>query len=270
MIAGSGYRDVDPEAAAGANARWWSGEAADYLAEHGEFLGDADFCWSPEGLRERDAHLLGPLDRLREARVLEVGCGAAQCSRWLRTQGVDAVATDVAEGMLAQAARLDAATGVSVPTVLADARELPFADGAFDVVFTAFGAIPFVPDARRVHAEAARVLVPGGRWVFSVTHPVRWAFPDDPSERGLTVTRSYFDRSPYVETDDAGTPLYAEYHRTFGDHVRDVAAAGLVIEDVVEPEWPAHERAVWGGWGPVRGALLPGTAVFVTRKEGTP
>ena len=29
-------------------------------------------------------------------------------------------------------------------------------------------------------AEAARVLRPGGRWVFSVTHPIRWAFPDDP------------------------------------------------------------------------------------------
>ncbi|MHB1063164.1 MAG: class I SAM-dependent methyltransferase [Georgenia sp.] len=264
-----GYRDVDPVAAAGANARWWSRAAGDYLAEHGRFLGDADFCWSPEGLRERDAQLLGPLADLRTSRVLEVGCGAAQCSRWLRTQGVDTVATDVAAGMLGQAAALDAATGTAVPTVLADARALPFADASFDVVFTAFGAIPFVPDAGRVHAEAARVLTPGGRWVFSVTHPVRWAFPDDPSAHGLTVNRSYFDRTPYVETDEAGTPLYAEYHRTFGDHVRDVVAAGLVIEDVVEPEWPGGERSVWGGWGPVRGALVPGTAVFVTRKTRT-
>src|SRR5690349_23010429 len=32
--------------------------------------------------------------------------------------------------------------------------------------------------------EVARVLRPGGRWVFSVTHPVRWSFPDDPTEAG--------------------------------------------------------------------------------------
>jgi SAM-dependent methyltransferase len=262
----AGYEPVDDDAAARANAAWWSEESADYLAEHGEFLGPADFCWCPEGLRESDAHLLGPVEDLRGARVLEVGCGAAQCSRWLVGQGVDAVATDVAAGMLARGRELDAATGVTVPTVLADARALPFADASFDAVFTAFGALPFVPDPSRVHREVVRVLRPGGRWVFSVSHPVRWAFPDDPTARGLRVTRSYFDRSPYVETDDAGRPLYAEYHRTLGDHVRDVVGAGLVLEDLVEPEWPAGNDNVWGGWGPERGALLPGTAIFVTRR----
>ncbi|WP_418607878.1 class I SAM-dependent methyltransferase [Georgenia sp. SUBG003] len=200
------------------------------------------------------------------ARVLEVGAGAAQCSRWLAAQGVDVVASDVARGMLDRARELDAATGVTVPTVLADARALPFEAASFDVVFTAFGALPFVPDAGRVHAEAARVLRPGGRWAFSVSHPVRWAFPDDPTTRGLTVTRSYFDRTPYVERDAAGAPLYAEYHRTLGDHVRDVVGAGLVVEDLVEPEWPADNDNVWGGWGPERGTLLPGTAIFVTRR----
>ena len=262
----AGYEPVDGAAAARANATWWSEESSAYLAEHGEFLGPADFCWCPEGLRESEAHLLGPVETLRGARVLEVGAGAAQCSRWLAAHGVEVVATDVAAGMLQRARELDAVTGVTVPTVLADARALPFGEASFDVVFTAFGALPFVPDAARVHAEVARVLRPGGRWVFSVTHPVRWAFPDDPTTGGLTVTRSYFDRTPYVECDAAGTPLYAEYHRTLGDHVRDVVGAGLVLEDLVEPEWPEGNGNVWGGWGPERGALLPGTAIFVTRR----
>ncbi|MFH5822766.1 class I SAM-dependent methyltransferase [Georgenia sp. AZ-5] len=264
----AGFEQVDGAAAARANAAWWSAEAGAYLAEHGAFLGDADFCWCPEGLRERDAQLLGNPGALRARRVLELGCGAAQCARWLRGQGVPVVATDVAPGMLALAVELDARTGIVVPTVLADARRLPFADASFDVAFTSFGAIPFVPDAGRVHAEVARVLRPGGRWVFSVTHPVRWAFPDNPTRQGLTVVRSYFDRTPYVETDDTGAPVYAEYHRTLGDHVREVVGAGLVVDDLVEPEWPPDNRAVWGGWGPERGALLPGTAIFVTHRSG--
>ena len=99
--------------------------------------------------------------------------------------------------------------------------------------------------------------------MFAVTHPVRWAFPDDPSERGLTATRSYFDRRPYVERDGAGGVTYAEYHRTVGDHVADVVRAGLRLEGLAEPEWPAGQERVWGGWGPVRGAYLPGTAIFV-------
>ncbi|WP_163542308.1 class I SAM-dependent methyltransferase [Occultella kanbiaonis] len=265
-LARAGYEQVDGGRAAGANAAWWSEGAQEYLGEHGAFLGAADFCWCPEGLREERAQLLGPTADLVCRSVLEVGAGAAQCSRWLRSQGVlDVVATDVAPGMVAAAAALDAATGIGVPTVVADARDLPFADASFDVVFTAFGALPFVPDADRVHAAVARVLRPGGLWVFSVTHPIRWAFPDDPSAHGLTAVRSYFDHTPYVETDDAGEPLYAEFHRTLGDHVRDVVGAGFVISGLLEPEWPADNTNVWGGWGPERGALLPGTVILQAR-----
>lgn len=239
---------------------WWDQNAADYVAEHGSFLGADDFCWCPEGLRESEARLLGDV---AGRRVLEIGAGAAQCSRWLVAQGARSVATDVSGGMLAQSLVLDAHLGTTTPVVQADARALPFADDSFDVAFTAFGAIPFVADADQVHREAARVLRPGGRWVFSVTHPVRWAFPDDPTTRGLTAIRSYFDRRPYVETDDAGIVTYAEHHRTLGDHVGELVAAGFRLERLLEPTWPPGHDRVWGGWGPVRGAVLPGTAIFV-------
>lgn len=259
QVPSAGFRDVSPADGGRAGRRWWDANAVEYLDEHGEFLGPDDFCWCPEGLREEDAHLLGDVVG-RE--VLEVGAGAGQCSRWLRARGVRAVATDVSAGMLAAGRLLDDAVGVAVPAMQADARELPFAAASFDVVFTAFGALPFVPDAARVHAEVARVLRPGGRWVFAVTHPVRWAFPDDPGARGLTATRSYFDRTPYIETDDDGRVAYAEYHRTLGDHVADVVGAGLVLDRVVEPPWPAGHDRTWGGWSPIRGALLPGTVIF--------
>ena len=264
-LASAGYEDVPDEAGGGTARGWWDAHAAEYLAEHGRFLGPADFCWCPEGLREGEARLLGDLSGRR---VLEVGAGAAQCARWLVSQGVDAVASDVSAAMLAAAAAYDQDTGLRTPCVQADARALPFADASFDVVFTAYGALPFVPDAGRVHLEAARVLRPGGTWAFSVTHPVRWAFPDDPGERGLTATRSYFDRRPYVERSESGRVLYAEYHRTLGDHVADLVAAGFVLDRLVEPQWPqGHDRA-WGGWSPLRGALLPGTAVLVCRLPG--
>jgi len=262
-LADAGYRDV-PAAVGGRVGRsWWDANASEYLDEHGEFLGPADFCWCPEGLREADARLLGELDG---ARVLEIGAGAAQCSRWLARRGVQVVATDVSGGMLAAGARYDTEAGARTPLVHADARALPFADASFDVAFTAFGAIPFVPDADRVHGEVARVLRPGGRWVFAVTHPLRWAFPDDPGERGLTATRSYFDHRPYVEVGASGRVLYAEYHRTLGDHIAELTAAGFVLDRLVEPEWPSDNHRTWGGWGPVRGARLPGTAIFVTHR----
>jgi ubiquinone/menaquinone biosynthesis C-methylase UbiE len=256
-----GYVRV-PDGRGGAAARtWWDEHAGEYLQEHGAFLGPADFCWCPEGLRESEAGLLGDV---AGRRVLEIGAGASQCSRWLARQGAQVVATDVSAGMLRAGQALDHATGTRTPALVADARRLPFAARSFDTVFTAFGALPFVPDAARVHHEAARVLRPGGRWVFAVTHPVRWAFPDDPSAAGLTVTRSYFDRTPYVELAAEDRVVYAEYHRTVGDHVADLAGAGFRLDRLVEPEWPAGHDRTWGGWGPERGAVLPGTAIFVT------
>ncbi len=248
---------------AGANRRWWDHAADAYQAEHGAFLGDVEFVWCPEGLREADAHLLGDV---AGRDVLEVGCGAAQCARWLAAAGARAVGCDLSAVQLAHARRVSAATGVPVPLVQADAQQLPFADAAFDLACSAYGAVPFVADSAAVMGEVARVLRPGGRWVFSVTHPVRWCFPDDPGPGGLVARDSYFDRSPYVEEDERGQATYVEHHRTIGDRVREIVAAGLTVVDLVEPQWPpGHERS-WGQWSPLRGRILPGTAIFVTQR----
>ncbi len=258
-------RRADARESSAANRRWWDHVAADYQAEHGDFLGDADFVWCPEGLREADAHLLGDV---AGRDVLEVGCGAAQCARWLAEQGARPVAFDLSAAQLDHARRLAVTTGVVVPLVQADAGRLPFREAAFDVACSAYGAVPFVADSAAVMREVARVLRPGGRWVFSVTHPVRWCFPDDPGPAGLVADASYFDRSPYVEEDEEGHATYVEHHRTLGDRVREIVAAGLVVVDLVEPEWPeGHDRA-WGQWSGLRGRILPGTAIFVTDKPG--
>lgn len=127
--------------------------------------------------------------------------------------------------------------------------------------------MPFVADPVQVFREVHRVLRPGGRWVFSVTHPIRWAFPDEPGPEGLSVAASYFDRVPYVEQDEQGHAVYVEHHRTLGDRVRDVVAGGFRLLDLVEPEWPAWNNQEWGGWSPLRGNLIPGTAIFVCERD---
>ena len=252
-------RTAGRDESARANRRWWDAAAPAYLAEHGDDLGEVDFLWCPEGLREADAHLLGDI---AGRRVLEIGCGSAPCARWLRRAGADVVALDVSGGMLARAARLGRSTGVVVPLVQADAGALPLGDGSVDLACSAFGGLPFVADAGAVLAEVARVLRPGGRFVASVNHPMRWPMPDSPDPADLRVTSSYFDRTPYVETDSAGRTVYVEHHRTVGDWVRAVVGAGLVLEDLIEPEWTPGRTAVWGQWSPARGALVPGTLIL--------
>ena len=246
-----------------ASRHWWDLDADNYQAEHGDFLGDVDFVWCPEGLREADVHLLGDV---AGRRILEVGCGAAAAARWLVTQGADVVAVDLSAGMLRHAVAAAERTGIHPALIQCDAMSLPFADATFDIAFTAFGAVPFVDDSAVVMAEVFRVLRPGGLWTFSVTHPVRWIFLDDPGRtassrctRTSTAAHTWSTTTPaHPSTSNSTAPLVTASESCIG--------AGFTISDLVEPEWPENHEQVWGQWSPERGRLFPGTAIYATTK----
>lgn len=235
-----------------ANRTYWDEDATRYHREHSAYLDG--FYWCPEMLAEADAHLLGDL---AGKRVVEVGCGSAPCSSWLIDEYPTATVTgfDISAGMLAHA-------DPNTPLVQDDVLALPYRTAAFDVAFSAFGALPFVRDAVAALREIRRVLHDDGRFIFSVNHPMRWVFPDDPTS--FTAEIPYFARE-YEEYDEHGQLTYAEYHRTFGDWVRAIRTAGFELMDVIEPEWPDTLTENWGQWSPERGRIFPGTAIFVTR-----
>lgn len=258
-------RSVSEAESRAANGPDWDRYADEYQATHGAFLGDAGFVWGPEGFTEEAAGVLGPV---QGRDVLEVGSGAGQCSRWVRAQGGRSFGLDLSLRQLQHSRRLDDDTGIAVPSLLGTATALPFADQSFDLVFSSFGALQFVSEIDVAIAEVTRVLRPGGRLAFSITHPTRWSFPDDPGEPGLTATQPYWDRTPYVELDgETGRVAYVEHHRTLGDWVALLAGADFRITDLLEPEWPAGHDRVWGGWSALRGTLTPGTAIFGARLD---
>lgn len=229
-----------------ANRRWWDQDAQTYHESHKAYL--SSFYWCPEMLHEKDARLLGDV---HGKRVLEIGCGSAPCTSWLQGKAEFSMGFDLSMGMLRRG---------HGPLVQADALRMPFADDSFDIAFSAFGAIPFVESSLTVLKETARVLKPGGRFVMSINHPMRWIFADDPDS--FEVTYSYFDRDGYIEK-DGDKITYAEQHRTMGDRIRELLAAGFVLDDLIEPEWPEELTENWGQWSPKRGKIFPGTAIFV-------
>ena len=209
------------------------------------------------------SNLLGRLPRdFVPGDILDLGCGTGHFTRALAACfDTPVIGLDLAEGMLRHAN--EHSPGLD-HWITADAERLPLRSESRDLIFSSL-AMQWCPRLDQALAEAWRVLRPGGRFIFSVTHPIRWCFPDDPGPAGLKAGIPYFHREPYVERDDSGEAVYVEHHRTMGDRVRELVAAGFVLEDVIEPEWPDGLDVEWGQWSPLRGAVIPGTAIFVAR-----
>lgn len=125
-------------------------------------------------------------------RVLDVGAGLGGPARLLAARyGATVTACDLSPELCDAAAWLNAATGLAdrVHVVRADALALPFADGAFDVVWTQHVQMN-VADKARFAGELGRVLRPGGRLAFldvlagprqPIHLPVPWADTADES-----------------------------------------------------------------------------------------
>lgn len=95
-------------------------------------------------------------------RVLDVAAGTGNSALAAARRGARVTATDIVPGALETASRRAAAEGLGLDVEVADAQDLPFEDGTFDVVLSSFGAM-YAPDQQRTVGELLRVCRPGGR-----------------------------------------------------------------------------------------------------------
>ena len=147
-------------------------------------------------------------------RVLDAACGTGRYTAPLHEAGVEVVGCDFSPEMLAQAkARLP-----DVELVEADLNHpLPFADESFDAVLAA-QVLKHLPSLTQPMREFARVLRPGGRLVFSVTHPdMDWTgYEMKPAE--LYVMREHADI----------------FHHRFFDYFDAAEQAGLAVRQLIQ------------------------------------
>jgi ubiquinone/menaquinone biosynthesis C-methylase UbiE len=144
---------------------------------------------------------------LQPTRILETAAGTGIVTRALNEAVPQAqiVATDLNPGMIEFAGQ--DARSERVTFQRADAQELPFADGSFDLVVCQFGVM-FFPDKVRAGREARRMLTSDGRYLLVSfdrleLNPVPKAaedavvrlFPADPPQ--------YMERGPFSYADPA-------------------------------------------------------------------
>jgi ubiquinone/menaquinone biosynthesis C-methylase UbiE len=180
-------------------------------------------------------------------------------------RGADVIGLDFSENQLGFGRSNVRSAGLRLPLVRADAEELPFADASFDLVFCDHGATSFT-DPHLVVPEVARVLRPGGRFVFNVASPfvwVCWGDDDSPAER--TLRRPYFDLGRTAVEDETGTTV--EWPATYGEWIRVFAASNFRIEDLIELRPDAEASTTYSSYAALEWARdYPGEQIWKVRK----
>jgi SAM-dependent methyltransferase len=176
--------------------------------------------------------------------------------------GVDLSSAQLRHGL----AHMDE-TGMRMPVVQGDGERLPFAAETFDLVFCDHGVMGFA-DPYLTVPEVARVLRPGGAFVFNGTTPWIWvAWGQQQAE--LPPTREM--RSDYfglrsVSWDDPEWST-TEFQLPYGDWIRLFRSNGLLIEDLIELQPAEDATTTYDDYAPLEWArAFPAKHIWKVRK----
>lgn len=240
-----------------AGAREWETHAG-WWQRH--FTDGADPEYEEQILPIAERHLAGA------ARVLDVGCGEGQLARRAAALGADVVGMDPTVSQIATAR----ARGGGVRYARGVAEAVPFASGSFDAVvicLTLEHLDPFEPAIQ----EVARVLVPAGRFVLFLNHPLLQA-PGSGWIDDHILDEQYWRVGPYLPDDVAMEEVAPGVrlpfmHRPLSRYVNEMARCGLLVEHMDEPAPPPGFRAQAPEYRDA--ATIPRLLVLVARRNSS-
>jgi SAM-dependent methyltransferase len=159
---------------------------------------------------------------------------------WAR-EGATVTGIDFSEPAIEQAKALAAELSIPARFIVSNVYDAPSAlDEQFDIVFTSYGVLCWLPDLPHWARVAAHFVKPGGTFYIAEFHPFASVFDDAEGVTDLRVRYPYFSQDEPLVFDDANTytdgstPLtngrIYEFQRPIGDVVTALIDAGLRID----------------------------------------
>jgi SAM-dependent methyltransferase len=189
------------------------------------------------------------------ARVVDLGCGEGHLARAIAERGTQVTGIDTSAALLSVARQRGGAIGSSsvVPPALiqADLGSLPIRAGSADAALISL-VLEHVEHIESVFSEVAAILRPGGRLCLFLNHPVTQTpgsgLIDD---QMLDPPEQYWRIGPYlvesIDVEQVDRNVFIPFvHRPLSRYLNAAAAAGLLVEHMIEPEPPVglgHEDA---------------------------
>jgi 2-polyprenyl-3-methyl-5-hydroxy-6-metoxy-1,4-benzoquinol methylase len=245
-------------------ARYWDDLADEYCSE--TVISTDDFHYGP--LLPDDTELSLLPEQLNGINCLELGCGAAQNSIFIASQGACCTAIDISAELLKAAAELADTNKVNIELHRMPMEEIAnLGSRQFDLIHSSY-ALPFSTAPGMVIAEVAKLLAPGGQLIFSTVHPL---FPGEWLELdgidGLFL-ENYFKPPVDCRFDDAGNEITRSNAYPIGKMCDWILDAGLSIERILEPQPSNNPPYYSDAWNELRPQMekIPASIIFSARK----
>lgn len=201
------------------------------------------FIAGREPLSQMELDLLGDV---RGEHILHLQCHFGQDTLSLARKGAMVTGLDLSDAAIHAAQELTLKCGLQAEWVIANVLDFqPQLEGRFDVVFTSYGTIGWLPELTSWARNIRRYLKPGGRFIFVEFHPVLWMF--DNTFKSLAY--SYFNRELIVETEhgsyaDREAPLVQNtysWNHDLGEVLGALLNEGFQLERFHEMDGSPHD-----------------------------
>jgi cyclopropane fatty-acyl-phospholipid synthase-like methyltransferase len=203
------------------------------------YMAEASRVDNPKDTLEKPI-ILELASSLTEKRILDLGCGDAAFGRHALSHGCQSyLGIDGSQNMI-EAAEQDLA-GTTAKVIQSTLESWDYPAEAFDLVVSRL-VLHYLKDVDAIFEKVCHTLIAGGRFVFSVEHPVvtscdrAW---QGNGPRQDWIVDNYFNTGRRVTTWLGGQVV--KYHRTVENYFVGLQRAGFVVESLREAE-PQSER----------------------------
>ncbi len=222
------------------NRQSWNNRLEAHLQS--DFYDLKGFMAGKSSLNAIELDLLGDI---KGKSILHLQCHFGQDTISLSRLGAKATGVDLSDKAIAKARELAREDGADTRFVNCNIYDLPdHLTEQFDIVYTSYGVLGWLPDLDRWAKLIARYLKPGGRFIIVEFHPLVWMFDDDFKE----IKYRYFNSDPIAET-ESGTYAqpdaeisqeYVCWNHGLAEVLNSLVSEGLHLDTIKEYDYSPY------------------------------
>ncbi len=207
-----------------------------------DFYDMEGFLSGKTSLNSIEMELLGDI---RGKEILHLQCHFGQDTISLAREGAIVTGVDLSDKAIDRAKALASQCDVEVSFIQCDIYDLPnHLDRQYDIVFTSYGTIGWLPDLDKWASVVSRYLRPQGQFVIVEFHPVVWMFDQDFRK----IEFNYFNTGAIVENEegtyaDKKAPISQQsivWNHSLSEVVNSLIKCGLAVNSLDEYDYSPY------------------------------